>query len=197
MLSRYTYFIIDKLNITKAERIAMVTITTLIVLISTGAAMLSPDIPFPEEHYAYADSLFRALSEQKSIEHAELMARYEPPLVESASGNTAIAGALPSGAHAEVSAMSASSVLGASNTGKKAAASKGSAKAPAPESIVLNTSDAATLARLPGVGPKTAEAIVAYRNENGPFQDLSHIMRVKGIGAKKWEQIRPYLRLNE
>lgn len=197
MLSRYTYFIIDKLNITKAERIAMVTITTLIVLISTGAAMLSPDIPFPEEHYAYADSLFRALSEQKSIEHAELMARYEPPLVESASGNTAIAGALPSGAQAEVSAMSASSVPGASNTGKKAAASKGSAKAPAPESIVLNTSDAATLARLPGVGPKTAEAIVAYRNENGPFQDLSHIMRVKGIGSKKWEQIRPYLRLNE
>lgn len=192
MLSRYTYFILDKLNITKAERLAMVTITTLIVLVTTGAAMLRPDNPFPEEHYAYADSLFRALSEQKSIEHAELMARYDPP-----PDNTETTAALLSGAQVAASTTSMPSASGTSNTGKKTSSGKGSAKVPAPESIALNSADATALARLPGVGPKTAEVIVAYRNENGPFQDLSHIMRVKGIGPKKWEQIRPYLRLNE
>lgn len=192
MLSRYTYFILDKLNITKAERLAMVTITTLIVLVTTGAAMLRPDNPFPEEHYAYADSLFRALSEHKSIEHSELMARYDPP-----AGNTETTGALLSGAQAAVPTASTQSASGTSNTGKTTSSSKRSAKVPALESIALNSADATALARLPGVGPKTAEVIVAYRNENGPFQDLSHIMRVKGIGPKKWEQIRPYLRLNE
>lgn len=193
MLSRYTYFILDKLNITKSERLAMVTITTLIVLVTTGAAMLRPDIPFPDEHYAYADSLFRALAEQRSYEQAELMARYDPP----SAGNTATDGALSSGTLAMASAERSATSSGTSNSTTRAKASKGSAKLPAPESIVLNTADAAALARLPGVGPKTAEVIVAYRNEHGPFQDLSHIMRVKGIGPKKWEQIRPYLRLNE
>lgn len=193
MLSRYTYFILDKLNITKSERLAMVTITTLILLVTTGAAILRPDIPFPDEHYAYADSLFRALSEQKALEQAELMARYNPP----PAGNTAIDGALSPGALVAASAERPATDSGTPKSTSRTAASKGSAKLPAPESIILNTADAAALARLPGVGPKTADVIVAYRNEHGPFQDLSHIMRVKGIGPKKWEQIRPYLRLNE
>jgi competence protein ComEA len=175
------YFLIDRLNITKAERFAMVTITTMIVLITTGAAIFEPEIPFPEEHYAYADSLFRALSDQKAAEHAAMMARYEPPSL----GNTDTDVALVSGTQT------------GSISQPRAASKSGSAKLPAPESIAINTADATELERLPGIGPKTAEVIVDYRNEHGPFQDLSHIMRVKGIGPKKWEQIRPYLRLNE
>ncbi len=157
----------------------MVTITTLIVLVSTGAAILEPEIPFPEEHYAYADSLFRALTDQKATEHASLMARYEPP----AMGNTEPTGALQTDTQ--------TSSVSLPPTAKKSR----STTVLAPESIAINTADATELDRLPGVGPKTAEMIVDYRNEHGPFQDLSHVMRVKGIGPKKWEQIRPYLRL--
>ncbi len=175
------YFLLDRLNITKAERLAMVTITTLIVLVSTGAAIFKPDIPFPDEHYAYADSLFRALSDQKATNHSALMARYEPPAV----SNTEPMAALQTGTQT------------ASIPQPRTVQKSGSAKLPALESIALNTAVATELDRLPGIGPKTAEVIVEYRNEHGPFQDLSHIMRVKGIGPKKWEQIRPYLRLNE
>ena len=52
------------------------------------------------------------------------------------------------------------------------------------------------LEALPGVGPKTGEAIVAFREANGPFRVPEDLLRVKGIGPKKLEQMRPFLRLS-
>ena len=47
----------------------------------------------------------------------------------------------------------------------------------------VNTADAQTIARvLVGVGQTKAEAIVAYREENGRFEDLEDLTRVRGIG---------------
>lgn len=49
--------------------------------------------------------------------------------------------------------------------------------------VDLNTADADTLARvLNGVGPAKAEAIVAFREANGPFQHIDELVKVKGIG---------------
>ena len=48
--------------------------------------------------------------------------------------------------------------------------------------IDINTASALELEQLPGIGPKTAEAIVAYRVENGPFASIDAIVEVKGIG---------------
>ncbi|HEY2148192.1 MAG TPA: helix-hairpin-helix domain-containing protein, partial [Pirellulales bacterium] len=36
--------------------------------------------------------------------------------------------------------------------------------------------------------------IVAYRTAHGPFRDVSELRRVKGIGPKKFEAVRPFLR---
>ena len=38
--------------------------------------------------------------------------------------------------------------------------------------------------RLPGIGPKTAQKIIADRKKNGPYADLAAMMRVRGIGQK-------------
>lgn len=57
--------------------------------------------------------------------------------------------------------------------------------------IDINTADAGTLDRLPGVGPVISQAIIDYRNANGPFRSVEDLMKVKGIGPKKMEQIRP------
>jgi competence protein ComEA len=55
----------------------------------------------------------------------------------------------------------------------------------AAEPININTADAATLAAIiDGVGLKRAQAIVAYRDRNGPFQSVQDLTRVRGIGAK-------------
>ncbi|MDH5387898.1 MAG: helix-hairpin-helix domain-containing protein [Gammaproteobacteria bacterium] len=48
--------------------------------------------------------------------------------------------------------------------------------------VDINKADAATLsAELVGVGEKKAEAIVAYRDANGPFKSSAELMNVKGI----------------
>jgi len=51
--------------------------------------------------------------------------------------------------------------------------------------VDINHADAKTLAEsLAGVGLVKAEAIVAYRNEHGPFSRADDLAKVKGIGAK-------------
>ena len=54
--------------------------------------------------------------------------------------------------------------------------------------ININTADVATLASLNGIGESKAEAIVAYRSENGPFQSVEDLANVKGIGARTVER---------
>lgn len=55
--------------------------------------------------------------------------------------------------------------------------------------IDLNTADSATLQTLPGVGPVTAEAIIAYR-EATPFTSIDDLLLVKGIGPKTFESLK-------
>jgi competence protein ComEA len=56
--------------------------------------------------------------------------------------------------------------------------------------IDINTADARTLERLPGIGPKTAEAIIRYREQEGPFRCVEDLLSVKGIGPAKLEAIK-------
>ena len=59
----------------------------------------------------------------------------------------------------------------------------------------LNAATAASLQALPGIGPARAEAIVAERAAGGPFESIDELTRVKGIGPKTVEELRPFLRL--
>ena len=56
--------------------------------------------------------------------------------------------------------------------------------------IDVNTATAAQLDSLPGVGPSTAAAIIAYRDQHGPFQTVDEIGEVRGIGPAKLDAIR-------
>ena len=58
--------------------------------------------------------------------------------------------------------------------------------------VNINTATASELALLPGVGPSKAEAIVKYRAAS-PFKQVDQIMRVKGIGKKSFQSMKPYL----
>lgn len=66
---------------------------------------------------------------------------------------------------------------------------------PAEGSVSLNTGSQAELERLPGVGPATAQKILEYRRENGGFTSIEELLAVKGIGPKKMEAMRKYLKL--
>ena len=71
-----------------------------------------------------------------------------------------------------------------------------SAESIAAEKIDLNNADTEILTNLPGIGPKTAEKIDAYRQANGPFETVDELMNVKGIGPKLFEKIRPLVKVS-
>ena len=61
----------------------------------------------------------------------------------------------------------------------------------AADKVNINTADAATLDRvLVGVGPSKAEAIIAYRKQNGAFRSADQLAGVKGIGLATVEKNR-------
>jgi len=52
------------------------------------------------------------------------------------------------------------------------------------EAININTADKdALMSAIRGVGEKRAEAIIAYREQNGPFKSIEELAEVRGIGA--------------
>lgn len=61
------------------------------------------------------------------------------------------------------------------------------------EVLDLNTASQADLTRLPGIGEKKAAAILAWREDHGPFQVVEDVMSVDGIGEKILADIRPYV----
>jgi competence protein ComEA len=56
----------------------------------------------------------------------------------------------------------------------------------------LNTATAAQLDQMPGVGPKAAERIIAYRTKT-PFTRPEELVKVKGFGKKKLEKLKGHL----
>lgn len=61
--------------------------------------------------------------------------------------------------------------------------------------IDLNSATAAELESLPGVGPVTAGAIVAWREENGRFTAVEELQEVTGIGPKTFAKLEPLVRI--
>ena len=61
--------------------------------------------------------------------------------------------------------------------------------------VDLNTASAPLLARVSGVGPGLAEAIVAHRDANGPFASRRELLKVARLGPKAFEQAAGFLRI--
>jgi len=59
-----------------------------------------------------------------------------------------------------------------------------------PQKIDLNRAEVWLLEALPGIGETLAQRIVDYRQQNGPFQNINELIKVEGIGAATYEQIK-------
>ncbi|HVN70964.1 MAG TPA: ComEA family DNA-binding protein [Desulfomonilia bacterium] len=59
--------------------------------------------------------------------------------------------------------------------------------------INVNTAIKEEFMMLPGIGGKTAAAIVSYRQLNGPFKAIDDLTRIKGISTKRLDKIRTCL----
>ena len=61
--------------------------------------------------------------------------------------------------------------------------------------VNLNTASRHLLSYVSGIGPALAQNIVDFRNENGPFSSRQHLLQVKRLGAKAFEQAAGFLRI--
>ncbi|MDQ1443633.1 MAG: competence protein ComEA [Acidimicrobiaceae bacterium] len=66
---------------------------------------------------------------------------------------------------------------------------------PAGLPVNLNTATAEQLDALPGVGPSTARAILAWRQQHGRFKRVDDLLHVRGIGPAKLEALRTEVRV--
>src|SRR5205085_3899030 len=94
-------------------------------------------------------------------------------------------GAAPAGTAPAGAAASAGQSSGTSG----AAAGQGGSAAP----INLNTATAEQLETLDGIGPATAQKILAYRQEHGGFRSVGELDRVSGIGPAKMAALRDHV----
>ena len=59
--------------------------------------------------------------------------------------------------------------------------------------VNLNSATSAQLEALPGIGAKTAERIIDYRQKNGGFKKVEDLMNVRGVGEKNFLKLKPLI----
>lgn len=59
--------------------------------------------------------------------------------------------------------------------------------------VDINAAGEDQLMGVPGIGPALAKKIVDFRKQNGPFQRVEDLMKVRGVGEKSFQKLRAYL----
>ena len=78
-----------------------------------------------------------------------------------------------------------------------ASTAKARTQASSDNPVDLNKANVESLATVPGIGKVTAERIVQWREANGPFRRVEDLMKVKGIGDKTFDKLRPYIKVSK
>ncbi|HTY81617.1 MAG TPA: ComEA family DNA-binding protein [Dehalococcoidales bacterium] len=86
---------------------------------------------------------------------------------------------------------------GASANADYLALSVGKADSNAPQKVDINRAGTWLLAALPGIGGTRAQAIVQYREKNGPFRDIYELQKVPGIGGATFNGIKDLITVGE
>lgn len=65
------------------------------------------------------------------------------------------------------------------------------------QKIDINRAELWLLEALPGIGEVRAQAIVGYRDEQGPFRRIEDLLRVSGIGPATFDRIKDYITVSD
>lgn len=88
-------------------------------------------------------------------------------------------------------------LFGSAVPGHTAIAGKAKTHSGPDSPVDINKATVASLKTVPGIGKVTAERIVEWRETNGPFRRIEDLMKVKGIGDKTFEKLRPYIKVSK
>ncbi|WP_346426245.1 helix-hairpin-helix domain-containing protein [Actinobaculum sp. 313] len=100
-----------------------------------------------------------------------------------------LAAPIRDGDHVHIAAVGETSVPAAGGSGEQIQ----SGQAGGSGLVNINTATASELQELPGIGPVLADAIVAWREENGGFSAPEELMEVSGIGQATFEKLRDHV----
>jgi len=65
------------------------------------------------------------------------------------------------------------------------------------DKVNINTATVSELQSIKGIGPKTAAAIIAYRDDHGSFKSVDELENVKGIGPKSLDKFEGELTISK
>jgi comEA protein len=179
-MKRQLFFFLEKLKITPAERKAVATLTVLLASLVILNFTLKPSEPFQDEQYEKLEQQFRERTAQINAEKSKRMQRYFPP------------------ERKEVTAAVVSDTIEADTTDEKSEAEKEETteKTNKPR-INVNKADRETLKTLPGIGPAYSKRIIVYRQKNDGFKTVEELKKIKGIGEKRLEKLKPFVKLKD
>jgi competence protein ComEA len=63
--------------------------------------------------------------------------------------------------------------------------------------IDINKASAVELTAIPGVGNAIAQRIIEFRDKQGPFGRVEDLLKVRGIGEKSFQKIRPHVKVDK
>lgn len=173
MVRRKIYFWMERLQINPAERKAVSLLLGLLVIFATVNGVLKQSAPFDETYYAGLDEAFEQRAALVKQKEEKLRARYQP-------------------------GRSAPLLIAADTLEDDSLEAKDNRAQPEQEAsdrININTANAGQLETLPGIGPVYARRIIEYRTKNGPFTTVEELIQIKGIGKKRLEKLKPFVKL--
>lgn len=176
-MKRRLFFLLEKLEIKRSERIAMSTLLVLLVILSGVLTFSEPDANYSEEKYEELEKVFKEKSEQLKAEEELILARYKPTREVPVSMSVRI---------------EEKQILSEPDTTDQEEEKQDVAES---EVININTATLSKLQELPGVGPAYASRIITWREENGAFTSKDQLLEIKGIGDKRLARIKPLITL--
>ncbi|MDZ7691579.1 MAG: helix-hairpin-helix domain-containing protein [Balneolaceae bacterium] len=175
-MNRRLFFWLEKLKITPSERIAVVSLMAVLSVISLLNLFIEPTTAANAEQYEAIRQEFEKRTAMIEQEEAQLMSRYYPEKLSATISTVAERDTLTSKA----------------DTTEK---NKKSEEKEDASLINVNTASAQQLETLPGIGPVYSKRIIAYRESNDGFKTVDELIKIKGIGSKRLENIRPHVEI--
>lgn len=177
-MRRRIFFLLEKLKITPAERKAVSGLVIVLSVLAFGNMVIFPPEPFAGEQYAELEKQFRERTARLAAKREKRMKRYFP------------------GADGEVRLTAVGDTADRDTTSADAADTTDQAAGnPQDELINVNAAGREQLMTLPGIGPAYSDRIINYRENHGKFNSVEELKKIKGIGEKRLEKLKPFVKL--